>query len=240
LSYYDMQCTPASVPPVLSIAQCVSMKQIIPRCDKWLKNACLERFDAIDCAAAAGFCEKYLAEPYGATGLNPYDISRKCEGELAESLCYPIINTIAKYLDQPSLRDQIGVDPSITSNFSSCDDNVGSLFVESLDLYHRTHLHIAALLERGIRVLIYVGTYDWICNWVGNERWTLDLEWSGRKEFVKEELREWTVEGKKAGLVRSNGGFTFVTVDGAGHMVPYDKPNEALAMVQRWLENAKI
>ncbi|KAF9444146.1 alpha/beta-hydrolase [Macrolepiota fuliginosa MF-IS2] len=240
LSYYDMQCTPASVPPVLSIAQCVSMKQIIPRCKRWLKNACLERFDAIDCAAAAGFCEKHLAEPYEDTGLNPYDISRACEGGLGESLCYPIINTIAKYLDQPTLREQLGVDPSITSNFSSCDDNVSSLFVESLDLFHRTHLHIAALLERDIRVLIYVGTYDWICNWVGNERWTLDLEWSGREKFVREELREWTVEGKKAGLVRSHGGFTFVTVDGAGHMVPYDKPKEALAMVQRWLENTEI
>jgi carboxypeptidase C (cathepsin A) len=96
------------------------------------------------------------------------------------------------------------------------------LFDLSLDLYHRTNLHIAALLERGVRTLIYAGTYDWICNWVGNERWTLNLEWSGRDEFVKQELKEWIVDGKKAGLVRSSNGFTFATVDAAGHMVRHE------------------
>lgn len=105
------------------------------------------------------------------------------------------------------------------SNFTSCDKNVGDLFEKSLDLAHRTDLHIAALLERGVPVLIYAGTYDWICNWVANERWTLNMQWSGQEAFVKEELREWTVDGKKAGLVRSKGGLTFVTVDAAGHMV---------------------
>jgi carboxypeptidase C (cathepsin A) len=83
------------------------------------------------------------------------------------------------------------------------------------------------------------------------------VEWSRHEEFVKEELREWVVDGKKAGLVRSKGGLTFVTVDAAGHMVclflfacrvalivgkqvPYDKPKEALALVQRWLEKEMI
>lgn len=66
-----------------------------------------------------------------------------------------------------------------------------------------------------------VGSYDWICNWVGNERWTLALEWSGQEEFRSQKLREWTVGGVKAGVTRSakNGLFTFATVDGAGHMV---------------------
>jgi cathepsin A (carboxypeptidase C) len=29
--------------------------------------------------------------------------------------------------------------------------------------------------------------------------------------------------------------FAMSTVNGAGHMVPYDKPREALALVERWL-----
>ena len=66
-----------------------------------------------------------------------------------------------------------------------------------------------------------MGSYDWICNWVGNERWTLALEWSGQEEFASQKLREWTVAGVKAGVTRSakNGLFTFATVEGAGHMV---------------------
>jgi carboxypeptidase C (cathepsin A) len=39
-------------------------------------------------------------------------------------------------------------------------------------------------------VLIYGGTYDWICNWIGNEAWTLALEWPSRQDFAVLPLRE--------------------------------------------------
>ena len=35
-----------------------------------------------------------------------------------------------------------------------------------MDRAFPAQLYIAALLERGVRVLIYVGANDWICNWV--------------------------------------------------------------------------
>jgi hypothetical protein len=71
-----------------------------------------------------------------------------------------------------------------------------------------------SLLDRGVKALIYVDTYDWICNWVGNGRWTLALEWSGKNGFVNQALRSWNIDGKKVGSVRNSG-----PVDGAGHMV---------------------
>ena len=96
---------------------------------------------------------------------------------------------------------------------------VGTSFILSHDELHTSHLHVAALLERGIRVLVYAGTYDWICNWVGNNRWTLALEWSGHREFAAEELREWLVDNERAGLTRGHGGLVYATVEAAGHMV---------------------
>lgn len=75
------------------------------------------------------------------------------------------------------------------------------------------------LLERNVRTLIYVGEYDWICNWVGNEAFTLAMEWSGQKDFVAEELGSWSVKNKTAGKLRSTGPLTFATIKGAGHMV---------------------
>lgn len=136
-------------------------------------------------------------------------------------ITHRVLRTIAKYLSQPSVRTQLGVDTGPPVNFTSCNDAVGELFVRNMDESRRTNFHIAALLDRGVRVLIYVGTYDWICNWIGNERWVMNLEWSGRDEFVSSDLREWKVDGKKAGRVRSKNGFTFATIDGAGHMVCY-------------------
>lgn len=43
---------------------------------------------------------------------------------------------------------------------------VGQAFDASMDRAFPTQLYISALLERNIKVLIYVGANDWICNWV--------------------------------------------------------------------------
>ncbi len=152
------------------------------------------------------------------------------------------------------MRSLLGVDPEVPQNFSSCNEDIINSFHASQDELHPTITkdHVAALLERDIKVLVYAGANDWICNWVGNERWTLGLEWSGQKEFVSDRLREWHVDGKVAGKTRAAKGLTFATVDGAGHFVslrfrncvqgnadfwkaPYDKPKETLALLQRWM-----
>jgi carboxypeptidase C (cathepsin A) len=145
----------------------------------------------------------------------------------------------------------LGVDKEFEGTWAVYNPLVNSQFAKAGDILHPTADYVAALLERGIHVLIYVGTSDWVCNHVGNERWTLAMDWSGRGEFVEAEKREWLVAGKKAGLTRSAKGLTYATVDGAGHMVcrrtlpgdtladhnqvPYDKPREALIMLQRWI-----
>jgi len=239
-SYYDMACTPVSVPPILDIGSCVRMKQTLPRCQKLLRTSCIDSYDAINCEAAAQFCGSELSGPFFALGKNPYDIRKDCEGDSPETLCYPVIEHISSYLDRPSVRSQLGVDPYLTSNFSSCSWDVSEAFAQNLDEFRPTQYYIAALLDRGVKALIYVGKYDWICNFVGNEQWTLALEWSGKEDFVKQGLREWIVNGKTAGMTRSAKGLTFATIDGAGHMVPYDKPKESLELVIRWLSNKDL
>jgi len=100
--------------------------------------------------------------------------------------------------------------------------------------------YISGLLERGIHVLIYVGMYDWICNWVGNSQWVSEMEWGGKAEYNSKNFSEWTLDDHAAGFTKSSGLLTFATVYAAGHMVPYDKPVEALTMVNRWLERRSL
>ena len=78
---------------------------------------------------------------------------------------------------------------------------------------------IPAMLQAGIRVMIYAGTEDFICNWVGNQRWVDSLPWYGKGQWAAAEEQEWMVDGKTAGTAKSVGPLSFVKVDKAGHMV---------------------
>ncbi|KAI6044860.1 serine carboxypeptidase [Pisolithus marmoratus] len=225
-TYVDMVCTSASLPPIASIGSCVAMKEAAPRCERWTKVACIDHFDALACTAATDFCNNQLVGPFDCN-------SKKCEGE-PEDLCYPVTRYIREYLDDPEIRAALNVSPSL-GKFNSCSNDVGAAFASMMDEYHPSDSYVAELLERGVRVLVYVGVYDWICNWIGNERWTLAMTWSGQEQFVKQPLTDWYVNGNVAGRTRSAAGLTYATVNEAGHMVPYDKPEEALEMVKRWL-----
>jgi len=40
---------------------------------------------------------------------------------------------------------------------------------------------------------------------------------------------------KSIGTVKSSGNLTFMAIYGAGHMVPYDQPEAAVDMLNRWI-----
>lgn len=125
---------------------------------------------------------------------------------------------ITKYLNRKDVQALLGVDPQV-SQYDVCSSTVEHDFTLTLDVVKGATDYVAALLERGVRVLVYVGTYDFGCNWIGNEAWTLALEWSGHTEFVAQSLRKWTVGSARVGRMRSAKGLMFATVDAAGHMV---------------------
>ena len=78
---------------------------------------------------------------------------------------------------------------------------------------------IPAMLQAGIRVMIYAGTEDFICNWVGNQRWVDSLPWYGKGSWSAAQEEEWVVDGMTAGTAKAVGPLSFVKVEKAGHMV---------------------
>jgi len=234
--HYEVQCTSVTTAPVLPIGTCVNMKLRLPRCEKWYQEACIDQKDGINCYTASTFCSETTMAPYFKTGLNPYDLTKKCVGN---DLCYEIIGDIEKYLNQPSVRELIGADPAV-KNFTTHSEEVGRGFWDANDAWSPTQYYIAALLERGVRVLLYVGTNDFVCNWRGNEEMSLALEWTGQEAFKSQPLRQWHVDDHVAGVTRSAGNFAFATIDGAGHMAPYDMPVESLELLRRWLNEEEF
>lgn len=137
-----------------------------------------------------------------------------CEG----NLCYRENDYIKAYLDRPETRETLGVE--IPGNFSSCSGVVGQNFNAHLDKWSvHNQDYVANLLDRGVRILIYAGTYDWQCNWVANKLWVDKLVWGRADDYQKESWREWTVNGEIAGEVKQTDFLTFVTIREAGHMM---------------------
>ena len=135
-------------------------------------------------------------------------------------LCYLESVVITDYLNQPATRKLLGVESP--GNFTSCSSAVGSGFYARMDKYAVPSQHyVAGLLERGVRVLIYSGTYDWQCNWVASRLWLDELEWTGAPRYRAEAFRDWAVASgaAAAGQVKTAGLLTFATVFAAGHMI---------------------
>lgn len=67
-----------------------------------------------------------------------------------------IFLAIINYLNRPDVREMLGADDRAGS-FQTCNLTLFDRFEEGLDKFHTAQPYVAQLLERGIRVLMYVG-----------------------------------------------------------------------------------
>ncbi|BGP12232.1 hypothetical protein JCM10213_007490 [Rhodosporidiobolus nylandii] len=93
---------------------------------------------------------------------------------------------------------------------------------------------LPSLLEK-VPILMFAGAEDLICNHVGIERMIDKLEWNGATGFGNATEEDWVVNGKKAGTWTTARNMTYVKVNEASHMVPYDQPLAAHDMFLRFL-----
>jgi carboxypeptidase C (cathepsin A) len=96
---------------------------------------------------------------------------------------------------------------------------------------HEFEDQIPDQLAAGIRVLLYAGDQDFICNWLGNQAWVKALEWPHQADFNGVALKNVS----DIGTLRSSNGLSFLQVFNAGHMVPRDQPKAALEMLTMFI-----
>ncbi|KAF5180328.1 Serine carboxypeptidase-like [Thalictrum thalictroides] len=200
-----------------------SINKMLPVCELAIKLCGTDGKAA--CMASYVVCNTIFNKIMRLAGdKNYYDIRKKCEG----SLCYDF-SDMEKFLNKKSVRDALGVGDI---EFVSCSPTVYEAML--MDWMRNLEAGIPALLEDGIKMLIYAGEYDLICNWLGNSRWVHAMEWSGQKDFVGSPTVSFRVDGAEAGQLKSHGPLSFLKVHDAGHMVPMDQPKAALEMLKRW------
>lgn len=226
--YQPMACGLGGYPQVISDEECEELEEVYPRCARLISN-CYASQNAFTCLPAYLYCESRILGPYTKTGLNVYDIRKKCDG----GLCYEEMEYIDTFMNKPEVMTALGAE---VDSYTSCDSGVFQQFILTGDEARPFHQFITELLHANVPVLIYAGDKDYICNWLGNRGWTDLLEWDGHEEYLSRPLRPWhTLEDVHAGEVKSHGNLTFLRIFDAGHMVPYDQPQNSLDMVNRWI-----
>ena len=95
---------------------------------------------------------------------------------------------------------------------------------------------LPSILEH-VQVVLYSGGADLIVNHIGTEMMIADLEWNGVAGWGSDHgarMRTWTEEGgRNAGRVRRARNLTYVVIDEASHMVPYDQSGRSREMAYR-------
>jgi cathepsin A (carboxypeptidase C) len=183
------------------------------------------------CSTAFALCNYAETVPYQATGLNTYDMRIKCK---VPPLCYDF-SAVTTYLNTPDVQKAIGA----SKTWASCNFAVNKAYQN--DFMKGYYKKVPDLLAAGIRVMIYAGDVDYICNWLGNKKWTLALEWPNKDAFNAAEDKPYMLSDDKTqfGRIREASGFSFVQVYQAGHMVPMDQPEGSLKLLNDFIGQKK-
>ncbi|EAN77535.1 serine carboxypeptidase III precursor, putative [Trypanosoma brucei brucei TREU927] len=214
-----------------------SMNSMVPACQKVI-NACNAGASSSQylCKLSRVTCDP-VTNLFTLTKISTYDIRRKCNA----TLCYKF-DAIPAFMNRENVQKSLGVRPTV---WKSCVFDASKMF--NIDWSKNFNYTISGLLEDGVRVMIYAGDMDFICNWIGNKEWTLALQWSGSEEFVKAPDTPFSsIDGSAAGLVRSVSSntssmhFSFVQVYRAGHMVPMDQPAAASTIIEKFMRNEPL
>jgi len=189
-----------------------------PQCQKLIQQKKYEQaFDT---------CSEILSIVLEDAGnINYYDVRKKCT---FKPLCYDF-SSVSKFLNLPDTKTYLGVG-SIT--WTPCAAAVYPPLEGDFATSYRFDL---PFLLTDYRVIIYNGIFDLACNFWGTAAYLDSMDWPGQNDFVKAKNETWTVDGATAGTVRTSGNLDFVAVANAGHLVPYDVPENALDLLTRLL-----
>lgn len=175
---------------------------------------------------------------FDATLMNemPFHIFNAAERTLGhEPPCFDD-RTLIEYLNSKEVRKAIHI-PNKVQSWDTCSMILYVVKYPKLDGGLAPQMKSLISSKRNLAMLVYNGDVDTVCNFLGDEWFVDDL---GRD--VVKDYSIWKVNNQVAGFVKHYDGITFATIRGSGHMVPGDRPQEALAMIKAFLnaEHGKV
>ncbi|CAL0328184.1 unnamed protein product [Lupinus luteus] len=132
------------------------------------------------------------------------------------------------WLNNDDVRKAIhAVNTTVFSDWELCTNAVVYFHEKgSMINYHKN------LTSKGYRALIYSGDHDLAVPFTGTQAWITSLGYK-----IVDEWRPWIIDYQVAGYTQGyEKNLTFLTIKGAGHIVPEFKPREALYFYSHFLQ----
>ncbi|KAI0634438.1 alpha/beta-hydrolase [Trametes polyzona] len=169
------------------------------------------------CAAADDFClTNVLSAAVG--DRDQYDLRQN------SSSPNPFPPTFyVDFLNNATILEQIGAQ----GPYAECSDAVNDLFLKTGDDARTLLPELSALVDSGLRTLIWAGDADINCNWIGGHASLLAMDWHGNQTLHETPFTNITVHGKTVAAVQNVENFSFARVYEAGHEIPAFQPEAA-------------
>ncbi|KAI8337127.1 serine carboxypeptidase-domain-containing protein [Chlamydoabsidia padenii] len=203
-------------------------------------NKCREKL-SLESKINIGVCEDILEDitesnthsvNSGKVCMNMYDIRLKNETSPGCGNTWPHeLEQVSKYLRTDELKKAVHSVKQVLP-WQECAATV------SQALRYDTSLPSDLLLPdilKEIKVLLYSGEYDLICNHIGTEYMIGNMTWNGEKGFKDAVQQDWFIDDKQVGYYTEGRNLSYVLIKDGSHMVPYDKPTETLDMIHRFM-----
>jgi len=202
------------------------MVRDLATCEKDIER-CQHGPQANNCLGAMMDCAISQTMPIQATGRNPYDLRK-----------WGAYNNTKQtdFMNDPVVKEKFGA--RTWRPWAACNSTAMLPFVFSGDYLSSSRRDVAQVLNAGIHILVYAGDTDAMVDWLGCRRWVANFPWVHQREWLAAPRETVYLNGRAKGVRQSASGLTFLQIFDAGHMVPMDQPEFALAMLQGFMHQA--
>ncbi|GBB91735.1 hypothetical protein RclHR1_01910019 [Rhizophagus clarus] len=166
------------------------------------------------------------------TCINQYDIRDHSDSYPSCGLNWPYeLETVYDYLHRPDVIKDLHATKK-KELWVECSSIVGQGFDGD---HSPPSITLFPEILKQIKILLFSGDQDIICNYMGTEAMINNLEWNGNKGFQNNTKLLWYVNNTLAGHIVAERNLTYVKIFNASHMVPYDVPLVSMDMVYRFM-----
>lgn len=149
----------------------------------------------------------------------------------------PDLKDVTPYLRRKDVVHALNINADKKTGWQECNGQVGNTF-QAHNSKPAVEL-LPSLLEK-VRIILFSGDRDLICNHMGTEDVINGLYWNGATGMetspgVTAPKQDWTFEGAPAGIYQEARNLTYILFYNSSHMVPFDYPRRTRDMLDRFM-----